>query len=407
MYESKRYRTFLTNLACSGNGLKELKVDKLVNLLQLSCAKNQLEELDITPLTKLANFDCSYNKFKAVIDVRHLADLGRYKNAGNKLTTVELNNPKLFELDLSDNQLTTLDIDQPELHTLNVSRNQLTTLDLNHLKKMEYLDVHNNQLKKLKIDQLTALNRLKCNVNQLTELKFSHLTTLEELYCGTNLLTTFDVSALVNLKRVDCDHNRLASLDLSKTPDMKGFYWINDQQVKAQAVDVGPHYQIDLTKLPGFLDKSKVSVSTPGYTYDAATGILQIDKSVGVNGIVSYNYLTDYRFKADDPKDLYMDVHLWWNVEGAEPPTKPTTAPSTTTTVATPPDATTIAPTTTAVATTAGATTIAPTTKPPVKTTKPKIPATGENTSQFILIGALLVVSGAMLIVLKKKASDC
>lgn len=108
----------------------------------LECSENGITELDVSNLTELIFLDCTNNK---------LTSLNVSKNRNLELLVVSQN--KLSEIDISNNT---------NLEGLYCSYNKLTSLNLSKNLKLTTIDCFNNLLTSLDVSKNTLLNNLGC-----------------------------------------------------------------------------------------------------------------------------------------------------------------------------------------------------------------------------------------------------
>ncbi len=189
----------VVNLDLYGNDLTTVDLSNLKNLDILNLAMNSLTAIDLSKNTKLRSATLYGNSDVATLDVsanKELVELFA-KNLG--LTTIDLDLPKLEELDLHDNKLTSVDLTKtpklkilrlgwnkfktfgqgvklPELKSLSIYHNELKEVDLVGFPVLEWLFINENPLKGLEIPkELTLINKINvadcsfdaCTLNRL------------------------------------------------------------------------------------------------------------------------------------------------------------------------------------------------------------------------------------------------
>lgn len=129
-------------------GISEIKLPESSDLSELILEGNEFESLDLSKYaSKLRIISLNSNKFKEF-------DASPYKNilsltvADNELTSVSLDNPNLYNLDLCGNKLSTLDLSKATgVSQLFLTNNQFETIDLSPLKNLVALYLDKNRFK--------------------------------------------------------------------------------------------------------------------------------------------------------------------------------------------------------------------------------------------------------------------
>lgn len=117
--------TKLQELSLGGNKLTTFDLSKFAALRTLNFDDNAFETLDITPCTNLEVFSASFNN----------------------LSSIKMNNPKLWALYLDHNKFETIDFaGVPNVSQLSISNNLLTSINVDGLSKLIALSVVGNKL---------------------------------------------------------------------------------------------------------------------------------------------------------------------------------------------------------------------------------------------------------------------
>ena len=271
----------LEYLNCYLNELTSLDVSKNAALQALFCQMNKLTALDLSHNTGLTRLDISSNPFSAPVDISKLTALQHLGCYHLDLTELDLSNsPQLTDLECYKNQLTVLDLSHnPLLQKIQCQRNQLSALDVSKCPDLNTLNCEDNRLSALDVSKNAKLVWFNCGNNQLTALDVSQNAILKSLSCKNNQLSALDLSQNAALERFWCGGNRLASLDLSKNTQIQSTYFdLGTQEIPNQT----------LTKKDGaytydfgarVADKTKVTVTGDGVTYDSATGVITMSKA--------------------------------------------------------------------------------------------------------------------------------
>lgn len=138
--------TYLSELDCSGNELRELDLSSNTALEELDCSVNDISELDISGCKRLSELDCSGNKLK-------------------KLNVSD--NSKLQEIDCSDNKIASLDVSSCSfLEELKCYDNNLSSLNAEKCSRLEELDCSgNSKLKKITVSKKARFDELYTDDN--------------------------------------------------------------------------------------------------------------------------------------------------------------------------------------------------------------------------------------------------
>ncbi|MDI9468647.1 MAG: hypothetical protein QM296_00390 [Bacillota bacterium] len=168
--------------------------------------------------------------------------------------------------------------------------------------------------------ELEAVKGIYCDnmgIEDLSGIEF--FTRLQALNCSNNSLQTLDVSCNVELVRLRCGSNNLTDLDLFYNDLLSS----NDTNFANQHCTEplfselnGRKVRFDLSKIPG-VDLTRItglrqydgSALPLGATYNAATGILEMDHWVYVPGII---YDCDVRSPAHPTWRMGVEVDLWY-----------------------------------------------------------------------------------------------
>ena len=143
------------------SGLKDAKLITLANtglehitlpaaapgLTDLNLDGNELSEIDLTKFPKLFSLSLVGNKFQT-FDLSQAKNLRLAYLSSNKMTSVSLDNPNLWNLDLSNNELESVSLDRlPALEQLWLNANKLTKVDVSQCPNLSVLNIVGNRLK--------------------------------------------------------------------------------------------------------------------------------------------------------------------------------------------------------------------------------------------------------------------
>ena len=154
--------------------VKQFDVDKSDTLSLEEC--NAVEVLVCDGL-----FTPKEKKIKDLKGVEFFKELTELHAYGNKLTTLELDNPKLTHVLCFHNELTTLKVKSENVEIVDCADNHLTSLDIAS-KKLVSLACDNNDLTTLDISKYPNLNALSAVCNYITDIDTSANPLLEEIY---------------------------------------------------------------------------------------------------------------------------------------------------------------------------------------------------------------------------------
>ncbi len=142
----------------------------------------------------------------------------------NEVTSIDIKEPKLRTLALSDNQLESIDLSAcPDLERLALDGNKFVKFEYDN-PNLKYLSLRKNSLEQILISGCTALEYIDVGVNQLRApswIEFPDAQSLKYLDFSYNNLYSFNTAAYTELETLLCNSNRFAALDLSKNKKLK------------------------------------------------------------------------------------------------------------------------------------------------------------------------------------------
>ena len=134
-------------IAVTRAGLTSIKLPAAPNLTDLNLEGNELTDINLSAFPNLNFISLTGNKIKT-FDLSQAPNLGIAYLSSNKMKEVKLNNPKLWNLDLSDNDLESVSLDKlPMLEQLWLNANKLTKVDVSKNTNLTVLNVVGNRLK--------------------------------------------------------------------------------------------------------------------------------------------------------------------------------------------------------------------------------------------------------------------
>ena len=134
-------------IAVTNAGLTSVKLPVAANLTDLNLEGNELTDVNLSNFPNLNFISLTGNKIKK-FDLSQAPNLGIAYLSSNKMKDITLNNPKLWNLDLSDNELENVSLDKlPELEQLWLNANKLTKVEVSENAKLRVLNIVGNRLK--------------------------------------------------------------------------------------------------------------------------------------------------------------------------------------------------------------------------------------------------------------------
>lgn len=134
-------------IAVTRAGLTSIKLPAAPNLTDLNLEGNELTDINLSAFPNLNFISLTGNKIKT-FDLSQAPNLGIAYLSSNKMKEIKLNNPKLWNLDLSDNDLENVSLDKlPMLEQLWLNANKLTKVDVSKNTNLTVLNVVGNRLK--------------------------------------------------------------------------------------------------------------------------------------------------------------------------------------------------------------------------------------------------------------------
>ena len=181
----------------------------------------------------------------------------------------------LTQLNLSGNELTEFDLsDYPNLYFLSLTNNKIKDFDLSKGKKLGLAFVSGNKLKTIKIDNPDLWN-LELSKNALESVSLDKAPALEQLWLNDNLLTQVDISKNTKLGVLNLVKNRLRFSTMPIAVDKDGVakfqkYSYNLQEpldvaLNGSSVDLSSEATIDgaPTEFRWFIDRINVIDGEP------------------------------------------------------------------------------------------------------------------------------------------------
>ena len=230
-HNNLRYLDLSQNAISSVN---ESFKNNLVNIETLLLSHNQFSEdsgLDLSVAVHLTDLDLSYNKFNLFSIPREMVKLEVINLAGNKIKTLNDNEPlygleSLVDLDLTKNELTTLVAfmfrDSPSLMHAQFSRNKIGGISHQAFVPNcpKILDLSYNNITNLRHLGWNDIDIIDLSHNKISHMEpqtFYFLDSLQKLYLNDNNISSMDVGLLThvsNLTELDFRGNHLSESGL-------------------------------------------------------------------------------------------------------------------------------------------------------------------------------------------------
>lgn len=142
----------------------------------------------------------------------------------NGVSAIDIKEPMLNTLNLSDNLLESVDLSVCEnLEQLVLTGNKFVKFEYSN-PKLKHLSIKQNLLEQILISDCTSLEYLDVSVNLLRApswIAFPATQTLKTLNISYNNLYSIDVSGYSALEALYCNSNRFEALDVTKNPKLK------------------------------------------------------------------------------------------------------------------------------------------------------------------------------------------
>ena len=130
----------------SGAGIDSIKLPDTDTLAELILANNKFSQLDLSRYAAQLRLLTLNNNLFTEFDATPFKQVLSLNLANNLLESVQLDNPEMWNLDLSGNQLKQIDVTKvPALNQLFLTHNQLSELDLHAQKGLHALHIDGNR----------------------------------------------------------------------------------------------------------------------------------------------------------------------------------------------------------------------------------------------------------------------
>ncbi len=161
--------------------------------------------------------------------------------------------PGLTELNLYGNNFSSLDwIEYPELYMLILTKNNLSSLDLTRFKKLGIAHAADNTISEVRLDN-PDLWELNLTTNDLRDIDLSGAPSILQLWLSNNYLSAIDVAMLKNLNVLFLDGNSFTFATLPSTDRGYNIYNFRNQRpieatVSNGKVDLSSQATVDGTE---------------------------------------------------------------------------------------------------------------------------------------------------------------
>lgn len=207
----------LTVFSVSGAKIGEADFEKLADVRTFTLADAGLNKFEFSKPTAIKQLDLSGNALRT-LDWSKFPELAALSLNGNKFTTLDLSqNKKLQVVDLTRNALTQVTLDNPNLWNLDLTSNQLESVDLSRLPELNQLWVVKNKLQHLDVSKNTKLNVLNIVGNRF---RFSTLPSPNGTYKNT---FSYGLQDPLEVKCVDDKVDLSSEASVEGTPTV--FHW--------------------------------------------------------------------------------------------------------------------------------------------------------------------------------------
>lgn len=336
----------LIRLDCNNTPITRLDVTGNPELFALNCEDTQVEALDISANPKLYEVYITNTPISSM-DYTNNPELVHIRISGTQMTSLNVSrNPKLAALYCNDTKLKELDLsNNPEMFEIFCYNSELEALDITKFAGLRTLDCHGTKLTKIDVRNNTNLAGLNVSGTGISELDISKNVNLQRLEYADTAISNLDLSANRQLRYLNCSNTNMERLDFAGYQNMEEVYCSN-ANVKTLKLPASVYgldcsnnqlIELELTGLDLWLqavcspqsaeayfkmtdgklildmktvvpDTARVSFEDdPGYSYDAAGGLLTL-KEGGINE-VTYQYDT-----GAEPMNVNLTVKRQYNI---------------------------------------------------------------------------------------------
>ncbi len=191
--------------------------------------KNIGQMTGIEAFSSLKRLNCGFNNL-INLDLTENLLIEVLLATNNELSSVNLENPNLRLLQLSDNNLSEIDISScPALEELGCDNNQITEINLTSNSQLIGFHLDNNQLTTIDCTGNPLLYYARCSNNNLTSISFNNNSKLIDLICSHNNIVELDFGQMPAIERLRIHENSFISIDLTANPLLRDLAVFNNQ----------------------------------------------------------------------------------------------------------------------------------------------------------------------------------
>ena len=177
----------LKSLNVTRHSLEQIDLSSNTELDTLTLEANRLKNIDLSNNIKLVLVDISYNDLTALDGLSALPNLKRLNLSGNLFEEIQIGNPDLETLLMTDNELTSIDVTGAlNITSILLNRNKINTFDISSNVKLETLLLSGNHLETIDLSQNQDLAYLYISSNHLNSLDVSNNLALVDLRVDRN-----------------------------------------------------------------------------------------------------------------------------------------------------------------------------------------------------------------------------
>ena len=138
----------LTLVNLTSAGITDVKLPESKKLAEIILDGNAIEAIDLSKYASQLRMVSINNNLLTSFDATGMKNLFSLSLGGNKLTSVTLDNPSMYNLQLSGNELETIDLSKaPNVSQLFLTNNKFESIDLTPLKGLVALTVDYNRFR--------------------------------------------------------------------------------------------------------------------------------------------------------------------------------------------------------------------------------------------------------------------
>lgn len=136
----------VTTFSLKDAGLESITLPPNTEMKELNLGGNKLSSIDLSAYSNLVALSLNDNNFEGEFDLSRFPDLLVAGLAYNNLSGVKLDNPQMYQLDLSANNISSIDLNgAPALTQVSLSQNNLSQIDVSMLKNLLALALTSNK----------------------------------------------------------------------------------------------------------------------------------------------------------------------------------------------------------------------------------------------------------------------